>query len=102
MIDNSLLMLDFINRLSTFDENSNVWFDKEKLPLNFDDNCIIATDEEIEEFLSSGRLGCFLGIYQANDIVENVCQQDETYSSQQILEAINFYLQNDAFIEEAP
>lgn len=95
-----LSMSDFINKLTTFDESLNVWFEKEKLPINSDDGCIILNDEEIQKFLSPRQKGYLLGIYQVNDIVENLYQQNEKYSSKDLIKAVNFYLQNDAFISD--
>ena len=93
----SLSILELINKYSTFNENVNVCFSEDIHSLKLDSNCFIKEDQEVDEQLITDSSIC-IGLYIVSDILDNLVQQSPTYTAQEALEALVFYIKNDAFI----
>jgi len=55
--------------------------------------------EEMEAWIEENDFRAFLGKEQLEDIISNLAQQLEEYSEIQLIDAVNFYWLNDAFID---
>ena len=94
---NSLSVLELIKRYSRLDEKLNVCFVEDINLLSLDSNCLIMEDSEVDEQLLNNNL-C-IGLDAVSDVFDNLDQQQSNHSKEEALEALKFYLINDAFIE---
>jgi hypothetical protein len=53
----------------------------------------------MEEWIGQNGYGMFLGEDQLEDIAENLRQQVPAYSPDQLVQAVDYYWRNDAFID---
>jgi hypothetical protein len=72
--------------------------------LTLDTLCLALRDDfdefdEYAEQLESGGLRGFLSSAQLEDIVENLRQQKSDYTDSELIAAVKYYWQNDAFID---
>jgi hypothetical protein len=90
---------EFLRNISVFDESLYLCLRKNT---NFSSNefCVLAElGGDVEEKLFSKGFKIILGIFDIVDIISNLKQQTSNPTDQQILDAIRFYYENDAFIE---
>lgn len=83
-------LIEAINR---YDETLFITFKKGKLLSN--SICFLNSEDEIIE----DKENVVIGLYQLRDIIENLRLQKANFSLDEVIEALNFYLENDAFIE---
>jgi hypothetical protein len=55
--------------------------------------------DQMEEWIGQNGYGMFLGEDQLEDIAENLRQQVPAYSPDQLVQAVDYYWRNDAFID---
>jgi len=89
----TIILKDLIKSLGKYNETLNVSFECKQI--NSECKCVLMTDEELDKYDSSFTIG----LYAITDILENLRLQKEDYSEGEAINAINFYLQNDAFID---
>ena len=93
-----IILEDLISKLGAFDEELNVIFPNSK-DLSLKTVCFLLCDKELENNLPNDYYYVF-GLYSLVDIVENLkIQTNNEFKSYQLIEAINHYIKNDAFIE---
>lgn len=82
-----------IKDIDLFDEACFITFKNRKLVSN--SICMLISEEEmIEE-----KENVVIGLYQLRDVIENLRLQKANFSIEEVIGALNFYLENDAFIE---
>ncbi len=55
--------------------------------------------DQLDDWLNENGYEYFLNQDQLGEIVENLRQQDPSYSTEALVTAVNFYWRNDAFID---
>jgi hypothetical protein len=92
---------NLINTIDEIDETLNIYLPKHVDMLNMDTPCLLVTsDTELDEMIIDNE--CFnyvLGVYSIKDVFENLKQQLNDPTDEQRLEAINFYINNDAYVK---
>ena len=99
----NIIVKDLLENIDKIDENLNVFFPKNK-NITKDTQSILLTDKELEEIdemhdnvFDNKYYG--IGVDVLKDIIENLNQQVEHPTENRKLEALIFYIDNDAFIE---
>ena len=75
-------------------------------PWRKDTPCAVLNPDEIEDFpekqiiAEKYRLNYVLSVQQAQDLTKNTHEQIKNVTSEQLIDAFNFYYKNDAFIED--
>lgn len=87
-----IFIKDLINNLEKYDEKLNVLIFSEKV--NPQSKCILIPDKEIEKYENY----TIIGLYEIKDILENLMLQRAKFTEQEVIDAINFYIQHDAFM----
>jgi|GEM_PF-3358893 len=100
----NILVFNVLANVDEIDETLNIYFPREIDILKLDTISVLLSDEELAEIdekddteFDSKYYG--VGMNVVKDIIDNLNQQLKTSTLEQKLEALNFYLDNDAFIE---
>lgn len=91
-----IVLEQLISTSNKYDEGLNVIF-KEHQNISLKSVCLLVSEEELENMPEIFNL--ILGLDIFNDILENLHLQKPKYTKAEALEAIIFYINNDAFIE---
>jgi hypothetical protein len=97
----------WINNLADMTRDTWLWIPADTKYLGESTPCIAVSSLDLsseeqdqqEAKLEKSGLRCFFDNEQLEDIVVNLQQQKPTYSLAELFLAINFYWQNDAFID---
>jgi hypothetical protein len=100
----NILVCNVLENVDEIDETLNIYFPREIDVLKFDTISVLLSDEELAEIdekddteFDTKYYG--VGMDLVKDIMDNLNQQLKNSTLEQKLEALNFYLDNDAFIE---
>ncbi len=85
---------DFLFDIKTYDEEGALYLSDKGLSLNSD--CLIISNEDFPDEIDGFYY--YLFVAQIKDVSENLFFQKRDYSLKDFVEAINFYFENDAFI----
>ena len=88
-----LTLREVIKNIDRYDEALTVSFFCKQISAQ--SICMLVTDEEIDIYKNNINIG----LYIIQDVLDNLRIQKENYTEQEAINAINFYIQNDAFID---
>lgn len=99
-MEKSIITLEhLVKNINVYDDSYDIFLEE---GANFlkDDLCML-TKTSSEDIINKSnlRFRYFLGTYTLKDIINNLYQQKLNSNTEEILEAINFYYKNDAFID---
>lgn len=87
---------DIINNLPIINEKLAIYIPKDS-QCELNDDCLLMNyDDDNDKKYSHYKY--FLGVYDIVDIVSNLSQQNPSYSINDVINAIKYYYENDAFI----
>ena len=87
-----MTLRNIINNINKYNDAINIMLPRKDMSL--DSICMMIDNDDIED-----EINVAIGLYVLKDILDNLRQQRINFNDDQALEAIQFYLQNDAFIE---
>jgi hypothetical protein len=98
---------EWINSLPTMSHEAWLWIPDETIELIESTPCLSVSScdlspeeqEQQETALKQGGLRCLFSKDQIEDIADNLLQQKPSCSREDLFLALNFYWENDAFIE---
>lgn len=92
-------LLELIRNLDSIDPKFSVCIAKESYNFFPDSQFLLVTEEEFEDDEESvGNFRYICDVYTIQDVLENLRQQKSEFNDIDALEAIEFYIKNDAFI----
>ncbi len=91
-----LLINDFIAHLENFKDGA--LYSKSK-KLNLSDNVLIAHEDRYLEAEEIDGFSYMLELSQVEDVISNLTAQIHHPTLKNIIEALNYYIENDAFID---
>ncbi len=89
--------IEIINNISNIDEKLAIHIPKDS-ECELDDDCLLVDYDDEDNNLGT-QYKYFLGVYDIVDIISNLSQQNSSYTNQDLIKAIKFYYENDAFID---
>lgn len=92
-----LKVIDIINNIEELDENYDIYTKTKIKTISLDDIVVLSNEENFQIIYKNLYYLC--GIYTFKDIISNLSLQKENYNFADALNAVNFYLLNDSFIE---
>lgn len=90
---------EILNDLDVFDSSLSLMMGKDEKNIMQDTKCLILEDENVEKEEKENKFKYLCGIHTLQDIKENLIEQKPNFLIQDILEAVNFYIENDSFID---
>jgi hypothetical protein len=85
-----------LKNLSELDELLDLYLCEDQITIGLDSEILLVNSESKPK---NKKCKYLIGMYDVFDILDNLNQQVTSPTNQQILDSINFYLENDAYIE---
>lgn len=87
--------IDIIKNLSSINEALAIYIPKHS-ECELEDQCLLMNYDDEDKKYSEYKY--FLGVYDIVDIIYNLSQQNPAYNMNDVIKAIKFYYEYDAFI----
>lgn len=94
-----ITLLEIIRQIESLDESSSICISGDLKLLKLDSKCFLASDKEIDGHFLPEEYSFFIGLYSVKDIIFNLKEQTNEITENKILAAINFFIENDAFVQ---
>lgn len=92
-------LLEIIKNIDNIDLSLSICIPKISSSITSGTECLLVTEDEFEEESDIvGEFNYLCGVHVIQDILENLREQKRNFNNAEALQAVYFYINNDAFI----